>query len=178
MADRLWISGRDALEQAGYGQYEVSNFCLPGGECRHNRRYWTMKNWLALGPSGSGTVIDDAGGTGMRYTWPANLESWLTRNGEGAPVEEALDRLTLMKESLLMGFRCVSGPDAGLFSRRFGVSLGDAIPATLRKWRERGFMAQENAGLSLTKEGLLFLDPFLIDAFGEVDRRAASLLGI
>ncbi|MDR1443871.1 MAG: radical SAM family heme chaperone HemW, partial [Treponema sp.] len=58
-ADRLWISGRDALERSGYAQYEVSNFCLPGKESRHNLRYWGMQNWLALGPSGSGTLIDD-----------------------------------------------------------------------------------------------------------------------
>jgi oxygen-independent coproporphyrinogen-3 oxidase len=167
-ADNFWIAGRDALERAGYGQYEVSNFCLPGNESRHNLRYWQMKNWLALGPSGSGTLIHDANGTGTRYTWPSDLDAWLKRNKETPlPKAEALNRLTLMQESLLMGFRCARGPDPGLFMRRFGVSVEEAIPQTLKTWRDRGFIAPEKVGLTLA--GLLFLDPFLVDAFDELE---------
>jgi oxygen-independent coproporphyrinogen-3 oxidase len=176
--DSLWIAGRDALEQAGYGQYEVSNFSLPGKESRHNLRYWAMKNWLALGPSGSGTLIDDRSGTGRRYTWPADLETWLSPSpgGGGArrdllPPPEPLDRLTLMKESLLMGFRCIRGPDGELFALRFGLKPEEAIPETLAKYRERGLIAPEGPGKNraLTRGGLLFLDPFLLDAFNELD---------
>ncbi|MBQ9239642.1 MAG: coproporphyrinogen III oxidase family protein, partial [Treponema sp.] len=32
-ADEQWLSGRDFLTEQGYTQYEVSNFCLPSGEC-------------------------------------------------------------------------------------------------------------------------------------------------
>jgi oxygen-independent coproporphyrinogen-3 oxidase len=188
-ADSLWIAGRDALEAAGYGQYEVSSFSLPGKESRHNLRYWAMKNWLALGPSGSGTVIDEGRGTGLRFTWPADLESWLSgpspRAGllrvglpgagrEALPAAETLDRLTLMKESLLMGFRCRRGPEAGLFAGRFGLSLEEAVGGTLAKYRDRGLAAGGGReGWSLSREGLLFLDPFLIDAFNELDRHFA-----
>ncbi|HEY0170680.1 MAG TPA: radical SAM family heme chaperone HemW, partial [Pyrinomonadaceae bacterium] len=31
----------ERTERAGYGQYEISNFCLPGRESRHNLKYWT-----------------------------------------------------------------------------------------------------------------------------------------
>ena len=31
----------DVLEQAGYAQYEISNYAKPGRECRHNLAYWT-----------------------------------------------------------------------------------------------------------------------------------------
>jgi oxygen-independent coproporphyrinogen-3 oxidase len=166
LADSLWIRGRDALEEAGYAQYEVSNFSLPGKECRHNVRYWGMENWLALGPSGSGTLIDEEAGTGRRFTWPADLESWLAAGGRPAlPEAEPLDRLTLMKESLLMGFRRLRGPDGDLFARRFGISLEEALPRTLATWRERGLFAER----ALTREGILFLDPFLMDAFDELD---------
>jgi oxygen-independent coproporphyrinogen-3 oxidase len=178
-ADQLWISGRDALEQAGYGQYEVSNFSLPGRESRHNLRYWAMKNWLALGPSGSGTLIDDQSGTGLRLTWPADLEAWLARGADWKALirTEPLDRLTLIKESFLMGFRCFRGPDSPLFARRFGLSPGEAIPRTLAKWRARGLVTTEAPGAgrtgpgpALTREGLLFLNSFLADAFDELDR--------
>jgi oxygen-independent coproporphyrinogen-3 oxidase len=188
-ADSLWIAGRDALEAAGYGQYEVSNFSLPGKESRHNLRYWAMRNWLALGPSGSGTLIDERKGRGLRFTWPADLESWLSGSSPRAnlpgvslpgagrevlPLTETLDPLTLMKESLLMGFRCTRGPEAGLFAGRFGLSLEEAVGGTLAKYRDRGLLAGgDREGWALNKGGLLFLDPFLVDAFNELDRRFA-----
>ncbi|MDR3138053.1 MAG: radical SAM family heme chaperone HemW [Treponema sp.] len=164
-ADRLWIRGRDALEQAGYAQYEVSNFSLPGRESRHNIRYWRMENWLGAGPSASGTVIDDETGTGRRFTLPPDAEAYLA--GRAPVLEENLDRLTLLKESLLMGFRYIEGPDGELFKKRFGGGIAEWIPQTLKVWRERGFLAPGKT--ALTREGLLFLDLFLIDAFIEID---------
>jgi putative oxygen-independent coproporphyrinogen III oxidase len=40
---------RQALRQAGYVQYEISNFSLPGHESIHNRKYWQLKPYLGLG---------------------------------------------------------------------------------------------------------------------------------
>ena len=38
------------LASAGYQQYEISNWCRPGEECRHNLVYWRNGEWLGLGP--------------------------------------------------------------------------------------------------------------------------------
>ena len=189
-ADDLWLCGRDALEKSGYGQYEVSNFCLAGKESRHNVRYWRMQNWLALGPAASGTIIDDATGTGFRYTVPPDVDAWLEmppellsaaitgrRSGGRAyacfPITEELDSPTLIKESFLMGFRYTEGPDEDLFHRRFHREILDLIPKTKSVWRERGLLRKDKA--ALTKEGLLFLDPFLLDAFQELDSSRSEL---
>jgi oxygen-independent coproporphyrinogen III oxidase len=40
----------ERLDQAGYGQYEISNWCRPREECRHNLVYWRNGEWLGLGP--------------------------------------------------------------------------------------------------------------------------------
>jgi oxygen-independent coproporphyrinogen-3 oxidase len=187
-ADRLWLTGRDALEKAGYAQYEVSNFSRPGKEGRHNIRYWHMKNWLGVGPGASGTIIDDATGTGLRYTIPPDLDPWLAGGwtttgsrtvghgvGDAAPLPaggiERLDRFTLMEESLLMGFRYLQGPARALFERRFQRRIEDLIPNTLHKWAVRGLLRQDRC--TLTPAGLLFLNAFLSEAFEELDRIGA-----
>ena len=185
-ADALFIHGRNLLENAGYGQYEVSNFCLPGKESIHNIRYWRMENWLALGPSGSGTIIDDDTGTGLRYTIPKgigdqgvgtgvfvrkhNLAPYvsITNKASHSPLlVEELDQITLIKETILMGFRYIKGPDQALFRRRFNRDLEKLIPNTLGEWRRRGLLQEENAALA--KDGLLLLNRFLLDAFNEID---------
>jgi oxygen-independent coproporphyrinogen-3 oxidase len=168
-ADRLWITGRDALEQAGYAQYEVSNFAPPENRSVHNIRYWRMENWLGIGPSASGTVIDDKTGTGRRYTHKADADAYLASlpaaEFPGTEIEE-LDRLTLVKETLLMGFRYIEGPDPVLFRRRFGLDMEDAISGTLAAWRNRGLLAPDKT--ALTGEGLLQLNRFVLDCFNEL----------
>jgi len=173
-ADRLWICGRDTLEKSGYSQYEVSNFCLEGKRSLHNIRYWRMYNWLALGPAASGTVINEERRRGFRYTIPGDVDAWLFTKGCGfskkqkfPPEIEELDTLTLIKESILMGFRFIEGPDEELFRRRFRLGIIDLIPKTISLWRERGSLQKDK--MALTKDGLLFLNRFLVDAFEELD---------
>jgi oxygen-independent coproporphyrinogen-3 oxidase len=170
-ADRLWLLGRDILERAGYVQYEASNFALPGKRSRHNIRYWRMENWLGAGPSASGTVIDDGKGTGRRYTVTADVDAYLRlpvfRRDSGVTVE-FLDRLTLVKETFLMGFRYTEGPDRGLFKTRFGTEPEALIPRTTDRWRKRGLL--DGGKTALSPEGLLLLNPFLLEAFEELER--------
>jgi oxygen-independent coproporphyrinogen-3 oxidase len=182
-ADRLWLTGRDFLEQAGYGQYEVSNFARPGRASAHNIRYWRMENWLGLGPAASGTVIDDRAGRGIRYAIGADVDAYLRASvGDRAPAPvpaeggvvsaEALDSLTLMQETCLMGFRYLEGPDPLLFVRRFRRDIRECIPRTLTRWRDRGLLRPDK--IALNREGLLFLDPFLTDCFGELEVRGGD----
>ena len=42
----------EMLGDAGYRHYEVSNWALPGFECRHNLGYWRRQPYLGLGAGG------------------------------------------------------------------------------------------------------------------------------
>ncbi|TXF89512.1 radical SAM family heme chaperone HemW [Neolewinella aurantiaca] len=44
----------DHLTAHGYRHYEVSNFCLPGHESRHNSGYWSGQPYLGIGPGAHG----------------------------------------------------------------------------------------------------------------------------
>jgi oxygen-independent coproporphyrinogen-3 oxidase len=47
-ADMYELAG-DRLTKAGYQQYEISNWSLPGFECAHNLVYWHNRPYLGLG---------------------------------------------------------------------------------------------------------------------------------
>jgi oxygen-independent coproporphyrinogen-3 oxidase len=172
-AAELWLAGAGALEAAGYTHYEVSNFAIPGKESRHNLRYWRMLNWLGLGPAASGTLIDDSAGTGLRIDVTPDVTAYIERKRRGPPcAEEKLDSSVLIRESLLMGFRCLEGPDAALFRKRFRRDIGDLIPQTLAAWASRAGLGQDllqKDRPALTGKGLCFLNSFLLDAFRELD---------
>ncbi len=170
-AEEIWLAGRAALTRKGLFPYEVSNFAKPGYESRHNMRYWRMENWIGCGPGASSTIITETTGTGIRYTNRPNLEAYLSWSGDGFPPrdEEVLDRDTLLKESLMMGFRTIYGPDEQLFEGRFHQSIESLIPETLRIWKHQGFL--QDRRLALNPEGLLLLNSFLVDCFQELESR-------
>ncbi|MDR2803977.1 MAG: radical SAM family heme chaperone HemW [Treponema sp.] len=168
-AEKLWIEGRNILENNGYAQYEVSNFAREGKRSLHNIVYWRMGQWIGAGTSASGTMVyDNAGGVyGERRVISASVSRYITDSAPQIFVER-LDRLTLIKESFLMGFRYIDGPDEILFSKRFGRTVESLAPQTLLAWREKGMMG--DGKIALNGQGLLMLNRFLTDCFLEMDR--------
>lgn len=49
-------SAAAALESAGFIRYEISNFALPGFECRHNMAVWRGEDYTGLGEGACGRV--------------------------------------------------------------------------------------------------------------------------
>jgi len=156
----LWLAGRDALINAGFSHYEVSNFALEGKRCLHNIRYWNMDEWLGAGPGASGTVINEEKGTAERFTYAPDLKSYLNSHFIQNAACEKLDRNALIRETLLMGCRYREGPDKEKFNRRFGRAIEDCIPKTLENWKD--------------KDKMLFLNQFLIEAFSELSANQSA----
>jgi oxygen-independent coproporphyrinogen-3 oxidase len=175
--DELWLAGRDLLENAGFEQYEVSNFAISGSHRSvHNLVYWNMESWLGIGPGAVGTLFGGdipphplpAAGeppAAIRYTNTRDIAAWL-KNPLVSPETEYIDRETLIFEYLMMGLRKREGISRNVFFRRFGVPLDDCIEPALSRWKERGLAfgsgeTGEADTVGLTREGLLFLNRFL-----------------
>ena len=156
-ADNLWLLGRDTLLASGFEHYEVSNFAKKGGECRHNIRYWQMQSWLGAGPAASGTLVNEKQASAKRFTFANDIDAYIKSPCIEDAVFEQLDKNMLMRESILMGFRCKDGPDPVIFRQRFGRTVEECIPKTIEKWKY--------------KDKLLFLNQFLLEAFGELGMR-------
>jgi oxygen-independent coproporphyrinogen-3 oxidase len=154
-SETQWIAGRDLLEQAGYRQYEVSNFAKPGAESRHNLAYWRSASYLGAGDGAVGSLYR-TGGTGIRF------------NGDG---REDLDQKTAVFEYLMMGFRTGEGISSKRFFERFGILPETRIGASEKggaftDWEGRGLAQRygdSEAGVcyALKPKGLLFLNRFL-----------------
>ena len=66
------MAGREVLKEAGYRQYEISNYAKKGMECRHNIGYWTRENYLGLG-IGAASLIEN-----VRYTNTSDIDDYLS----------------------------------------------------------------------------------------------------
>ena len=145
---QLYLAACEALEKAGFAQYEISNFAKPGFSSRHNRKYWNGEPYLGIGPAAH-SFLD-----GRRLFYPPDVEAFL--KGQH-PLEEEPDlRLPSggEEEYLLLRLRLTRGVEEAAFRRRFGRPL----PAA---WRRRAaalpgrLVTCDSEGIRLTREGFL-----------------------
>ena len=160
----LYLAACEALELAGYRQYEISNFARPGRESRHNLKYWNLDPYLGIGPSAHSFL------GGQRFAYPRDLGAFLAGNGpererpdddtppdaieEGSETEYVLLRLRLAEGLTERGFR-----------EKFGRSLPEA-------YRQRAaalpplLVEADETGIRLTRLGFLLSNTLIARLIG------------
>lgn len=67
----MYLCAVDILSEAGYEQYEISNFARPGFESRHNLKYWLGEEYVGFGPAAASDFA------GKRYTYKSDIENYI-----------------------------------------------------------------------------------------------------
>ena len=142
----LYLHACEALETAGYRQYEISNFAKDGKCSRHNLKYWDGLDYLGVGAAAHSKI------GGKRFAYPRDLNAILAGC---APSEQDSEPATDSKEEYAMlRLRLCDGIVEREFEQRFGTPIPTA-------WRDRAkhippqlCVADEN-GIRLTREGFL-----------------------
>ncbi|HEX9833892.1 MAG TPA: radical SAM family heme chaperone HemW [Mycobacterium sp.] len=135
------------LSAAGLGWYEVSNWCLPDGECRHNVGYWNGGQWWGAGPGAHGYV-----GT-TRWWNVKHPNAYAQALADGLlPVAdfERLDSTALHTEDVMLRVRL-----------RDGLPLATLNTAERRRAQtviEDGLLTRDGDHLILTDPGRLLAD--------------------
>ena len=136
---------RRILKAAGLKQYEISNYALPGFECRHNQNIWHGETYLGLGPAACSFDGRD------RFTQTASVQKWLA--GTGPELDSVTDDVR-RAEMLIMGLRTVRGWKRGEFEAAAGIAPESLRPAAIDSLRRKGMMKKH--GIVLTRRGLDF----------------------
>jgi oxygen-independent coproporphyrinogen-3 oxidase len=161
--DKQWLKARELLVKSGYTHYEISNFALPGKECRHNLRYWLLKPYLGVGPGAVSTLPGEKEAV-LRLSNPSHINNFLkgTRSSWNMETESICGR-DLLFEHLMLGFRLKNGIPKTVFDKRFGKALPEIIPSLWDVWCERGCIDQSMDTYCLTLRGRLILNQLLVE---------------
>lgn len=143
----------DKTAAAGYEHYEISNFCRPGYESRHNTKYWTG---LAVYGFGCSAHSFD----GARHRWANERDAArytaLWEAGRSAVVESVhLDEHEAQAEAVFLGLRLMRGLSLPQHRATFGTDLTTAYAADLARLTEAGLILMEDERLRLTRAGAL-----------------------
>ena len=157
-----------ALPEAGFEQYEISNFArrAPSGalkSCRHNLQYWRNQPYLGFGAGAHGYAA------GNRTMNIGGIRPFLERCAETNPVDFPagpatrrlipIDAQTAMQETMMVGLRLTQeGVSEAAFLDRFGLPMqqifGEEINR-LERLRLLEWVEENDRRLRLTERGVM-----------------------
>ena len=152
---RLYEATWAQLADAGYAQYEISNFARPGHACRHNVNTWHMHEWVGLGPSAASQQ------DGRRGANIADLDQWLAHLARGERVTEdrvAVTPALLAEDALIFGLRMNAGVDLAGWQTRCPEALWAVVELLLTRCVAEGLAVREGTRVRLTQRGRLLAD--------------------
>ena len=149
------------LIEAGYEQYEISNYAKKDFESRHNSGYWHGMRYLGLGPSAHSFDGE------KRWSNVAHTIKYidLVRNEElGFRNEELLNMDERFNELVFTALRTKIGVDLQDLRLRFGDMRCDRFLRQAQKYIDVGNMYMSNNRIALTHSGI-YISDFIISDF-------------
>ena len=140
----MYLSLCGYLKNNGFRHYEISNFCLPGHEARHNTAYWRDEEYLGVGPAAHSYL------NGRRFYFPRDLDAFISGmppvdDGPGGGWEEAV----------MLALRLDTGISLQEIKEIFAVAPSPSLPAILQQYQSAGLLTFDGDRLTLTERGFL-----------------------
>jgi oxygen-independent coproporphyrinogen III oxidase len=151
VADWYLIS-LDRMSKASYVQYEISNFAMPGFQCRHNLKYWLRSPVLGFG---LGSHSHDGE---YRYANHADMNAYFKSLEEGiSPIEwrRQIGETEALQETLFLGLRLCKGIDWDQLEYTFPLSKTEGYKKVLQEMQSQGLVEWRGVNVHLTRSGML-----------------------
>lgn len=104
------------LKAQGFMRYEISNFSLPGKECRHNQSYWNLTDYYGFGASAHSLL------SRRRFFHSDDVSGYIA-SPFALVSEEKLSAEEEEQELLMLGLRTESGVSVSELKSRFGCDF-------------------------------------------------------
>lgn len=146
--------------EAGFEQYEISNFAKDGKISRHNFSYWIGTPYLGLGAAAHSY-------DGAARKWNvANITDYITGINEEKPriESEILTDDQRYDEYVLLRLRTSLGIDLTEVEKRFGTEKKRHLQKQIQTVNPKYYTLQDDV-IRLSKDGKLFADAVAVELF-------------
>lgn len=138
------------LQDNGFVKYEISNYAYPGFESKHNLCYWNQEKYIGFGVNASSFF------NLKRYRNTSNIDKYIDgiKNNKNIVVEtEELDKLSLMKEYIILKLRLSKGVEISEFKQKFGTDIFDIFNTEFNSLKKDNLVNITSKNISLTSRG-------------------------
>lgn len=133
----------EKMEQLGYQQYEISNFCLQGYHSRHNTIYWKLEDYLGIGPGAHSCM------GGKRFYYSRDLKDFITNATTVEDGDADAD------DFIMLALRLASGLDFSELEKTWHLKPNSYVLKKLDLYKKQGFVNWNGNIVSLTPKGFL-----------------------
>jgi len=154
LAADMYEMAEEALAEAGYLHYEISNWSHAAEfQCRHNLTYWRNEPYLGIG---AGAHSWRGGRRWANLSSPAGYISRILDGKPAVAVEEVIDPALEIGETMMMGLRLlVEGVSLAKFRERFGLELDQRFGPELSELAALGLIETDPERVRLSGRGRL-----------------------
>ena len=142
----------ERLHAAGYVNYEISNWSLPGFQSRHNLTYWHNFPYIGMG---AGAYSSFGGRRFSNVREPAEYIRMLKAQQWPEVESETVDKAQAMSETAFLALRTAQGLHLPTFEQRFALPFAQFAGDRLHMVEEAGLLERETEWLRLSKRGRL-----------------------
>ncbi len=158
----LYEQASALLEERGFNHYEISNFALPGYECRHNLNYWRGGDYLGLGPAAASHL------EGKRFKNKEDLDAYLRDpTGQTTDCEELEPREKAGEEAILRLRLLQEGLDISEMALKYGDENIIGLAGRLDNLARESKVMRDGAVYNLTPACVLVSNPILARLLGD-----------
>ncbi|MFT3979856.1 MAG: radical SAM family heme chaperone HemW [Ferruginibacter sp.] len=152
------------MNEAGYEQYEISNFSIPGFRSRHNSSYWQGKPYYGFGPAAHSFDGDKTRKWNIAHN--ALYLSSIEKNS--IPAEEELLTFTQqMNEYIMISLRTAEGINGQVFAEKFGDAKARELQTAAGGFIREGLLQTDDKHTKLTPKGKFLADGIAAELFFE-----------
>ncbi len=140
------------LREAGYINYEISNWSLPGHHSRHNLTYWQNLPYIGMGAGAYSSIGQE------RFSNERDPATYIQRlKAHEIPVveREQIGRAQAMTETAFLALRTAMGLHLPTFETRFAESFAHFVGDRLKLVAEAGLLETQDEWLRLSTRGRL-----------------------
>lgn len=179
---QMYAMTKRVLAANGYHRHEISNYCQPGYESRHNSVYWTGGEYIGFGLGAASffkgerfsnitdmdtyiriceDIRDEMAARTDAFRLYESAASVMRQNTETMYVDSR------MEEFMFLGLRMMAGVSRKEFRLRFGKDMYEIYGTVLNKYINDGYMETDSDRVWLTDKGIdvsnIILSEFILD---------------
>ncbi|MFC0474379.1 radical SAM family heme chaperone HemW [Robertmurraya beringensis] len=140
----------EQMQLAGFQQYEISNFAIPGYESKHNLTYWNNEEYYGFG-AGSHSYV-----AGERIANHGPLKKYMDPIWNGTLPSHNIHKVEnneKWEEEMFLGLRKIEGISVDHFIQKFGVDPLSLFKEEIDSLQSRDLIILQDDKIALTKKG-------------------------
>lgn len=154
----MYLQTVESLGNAGFAQYEISNFAKQGFESKHNLKYWTGESYIGLGVSAHSFF------GGKRYYCPRDITGFVSDPLQTEITDDASpDKL---EEYVMLGLRLTKGISLQKLSQLGGSA--EKVSKTAQLLEKSELCRVQGDNISLTPQGFLLSNSIITELISQL----------